>query len=285
MPDRTPDPGDPIEDPTAEPTDAASGEPAVRPTDEPAPATAPATAPARRPSPAAAAASRARRIGGRVGPGAASSSEADTVDGAGPVRIGQPVKLRTAGRTTDDRSSTGSEPGVVAVVPTWLRWLPAGVLTAGAIAMAVLMLVFSHGVWWGRTPPDTVREQMLAAAKTCVAETNTYKYNALDKYDTAVSECTTGRLTPQIRKTITTVIKKYAPTLKATQTASISRGAIEAVSPHGKQWTVLVFGQLSVVNTNEPKGRTDPFAAQVQMEKVHGKWLMSGLKTVATPVS
>jgi hypothetical protein len=280
MPDRTPDPADPIEDPTAEPTDATSGEPAARPTDDPAAA----TAPARRPLPAAAAASRARRIGGRVGPGAASSSDADTAAGAGPVRIGEPVKLRKADQG-DDRSSTGSQPGVVAVVPTWLRWLPAGVLTAGAIAVAVLMLVFSHGVWWGKTPSDTVREQMLAAAKTCVAETNTYKYNALDKYDAAVGECTTGRLTPQIRKTITTVIKKYAPTLKATQTASISRGAIEAVSPHGKQWTVLVFGQLSVVNTNDPKGRTDPFAAQVQMEKVHGKWLMSGLKTVATPVS
>ena len=85
--------------------------------------------------------------------------------------------------------------------------------------------------------------------------------------------------------TETTVIKKYAGPLKATQTAQISRGAIESVSPHGKQWTVLVFGQLSVVNTNEPKGRTDPFAAQVTMEKVHGKWLMSGLQTVATPLS
>jgi hypothetical protein len=48
---------------------------------------------------------------------------------------------------------------------------------------------------------------------------------------------------------------------------------------------VLVFGQLSVVNSNEPKGRTDPFAAEVTMEKVHGKWLMSGLQTVATPLS
>jgi hypothetical protein len=130
-----------------------------------------------------------------------------------------------------------------------------------------------------------VREEMLAAAKTCVAKTNTYKYTELDKYAATVKQCTTGRLTSQINQTISTVIKKYAPTLKATQTAQISRGGIEAVSPQGKQWTVLLFGQLSVVNTNDPKGRTDPFGAQVQMEKVNGKWLMSGLKTIASPVS
>ncbi len=151
--------------------------------------------------------------------------------------------------------------------------------------MAVLMLVFSHGVWWGKPDANTVREQILAAAKTCVARTNTYKYTELPTYSATVKQCTTGALTGQINRTISTVIDKYAPTLKAIQTAQISRGAIEAVSSGGKQWTVLVFGQLSVVNTNDPKGRTDPFAAQVQMEKVHGKWLMSGLKTVATPVS
>jgi hypothetical protein len=241
--------------------------------------------PARRPSPAATAASRARRIGGRVGPAPTAPSEAaDTVLDE---PSGAPVKLRKRKQRTaidDDSSVTGSAPPVVAVVPTWLRWLPAAALTAGALAMAAIMVVFSHGVWWGRPAASTVREQILAAAKTCVVKTNTYKYTELAKYTDAVHQCTTGRLTPQIETTISTVIKKYAPTLKASQTAQLSRGAIEAVSPHGKQWTVLVFGTLSVVNTNDPKGRTDPFAAQVQLEKVHGKWLMSGLKTVATPV-
>jgi hypothetical protein len=238
---------------------------------------------------AASAAARARRIGGRVSPGSqATADPAEGADGAdstaSAVRSGAaPVKLSK--RAAEDGSEPTASPAPQIVVPAWLRWLPAGVLTAGAVAMLVLMIVFSHGVWWGRPAASAVREQMLAATKTCVADTNTYKYTALDKYTTAVHKCTTGRLTSQIEKTITTVIKKYAPTLKATQTAQISRGGLEAVSPHGKQWTVIVFGQLTVVNTNDPKGRTDPFAAQVQMEKVHGKWLMSGLTTVATPVS
>jgi hypothetical protein len=244
------------------------------------------------PPPAVSAAARARRIGGRVGPRAtpdptvnAAEAPVPAVDGApGPaVRLDKPTTWRTV-RRSDALAEDDATPRVVAVVPGWLRWLPAEILTAGAVTMAVLMIVFSHGVWWGKTSGNAVREEILAATKTCVAKTNTYKYTELAKYSTAVKECTTGRLTGQINKTISGVIKKYAPTLKATQTAQISRGAIEAVSQDGKQWTVIVFGQLSVVNTNDPKGRTDPFAAQVKMEKVHGKWLMSGLSTVATPV-
>jgi hypothetical protein len=249
-------------------------------------------------APSVSAAARARRIGGRVGPrpspgtiGDPADTAADTASeeaiapgaAAPPAAADRPVTLSKREPAAGDGDDVAA-PTSVAVVPAWLRWLPAELLTAGAVAMAILMIVFSHGVWWGRPDGNTVREEMLAAAKTCVAKTNTYKYTDLPKYSAAVKQCTTGRLTGQINRTISTVIKKYAPTLKATQTAQISRGAIEAVSPHGKQWTVLVFGQLSVVNSNDPKGRTDPFAAQVKMEKVHGKWLMSGLTTVATPV-
>ncbi|MDQ1753176.1 MAG: hypothetical protein QOE71_4232 [Pseudonocardiales bacterium] len=284
MADDTPDTGTPD---TGTPDTAAAG--------HEAPET-PVGEAAKRP-PAASAAARARRIGGRVtprpGPDAADlAAGALVVDAdeapAKPVRL---AKFRRPGRAAEaaetDQAAESDPDGsrVVAVVPGWLRWLPAEVLTAGAVAMAVLMIVFSHGVWWGRPSGNAVREEMLAAAKTCVAKTNTYKYTELDKYAATVKQCTTGRLTSQINQTISTVIKKYAPTLKATQTAQISRGGIEAVSPQGKQWTVLLFGQLSVVNTNDPKGRTDPFGAQVQMEKVNGKWLMSGLKTIASPVS
>jgi hypothetical protein len=234
-----------------------------------------------KPAPAVSAAARARRIGGRVGPRPDASSSAAPVPGAT-----EPVVLSKAATSTVDSDGLPdpAAPPSVVVVPGWLRWLPAEVLTAGAVVMAILMIVFSHGVWWGRPSGNSVREEMMAAAKTCVARTNTYKYTELPKYSKAVKDCTTGALTGQINKTIETVIKKYAPSLKATQTAQITRGAIEAVSAHGEQWTVLVFGTLSVVNTNDPKGRTDPFAAQVKMEKIHGKWLMSGLTTVATPV-
>jgi hypothetical protein len=236
----------------------------------------PAAKPARSTSPAAAAASRARRIGGRPsGTAARQPVRREEPAGGEATRPVKPAKPAKPAR----RKRAGAE------VPGWLRWLPAGVLSAGAVAMVVLLIVFSHGVWWAKPSGNAERDRVLAAAKTCVAKTNTYTYTALDKYRKQVQACTTGALTGQIDKTIDSLIKKYAPTLKAKQTAQINKGGIEAVSGSGDQWTLVVFGQLSVTNSNYPSGRTDPFAAQVRMQKVRGKWLMSGLQTVSTPVS
>ncbi len=297
--------------PAPEPEDAAAPEPPARPQpsaaataasrarriggrvtpagptpDKPTPAPEPATAAAEPAQPEADTAAKRSRLSFRKA-AAAPAADGDRAEADSPVDPDPAVDAdtKTDVATDDGVAATEGTVGPPPEVPVWLRWTPAAVLTAGVITMAVLLTVFSHGVWWGRPSGNAVREEMLAAAKTCVARTNTYKYTALAAYATAAHQCTTGELTVQLDKTIKTIIKQYAPTLKATQTAQISRGALEAVSPHGKQWTVLVFGQLTVVNTNEPKGRTDPFAAQVRMEKVHGKWLMSGLKTVATPVS
>jgi hypothetical protein len=182
---------------------------------------------------------------------------------------------------------------VVTAVPAWLNWAPAAVLATGALVMAVLLVVFSHRVWWGPDPSQvpsdrsaaTVREQVLAAAKTCVATANSYKYTDLDTYETKALACTTGEFTAQLKDTIEQLIKVNAPRLKSSQTAQIDRGGIEAITPDSKQWTILLFGQLSVTNDENKQPRTDPFAAQVRMDKVNGKWLIGALNTVSSPVS
>jgi len=162
-----------------------------------------------------------------------------------------------------------------------------------AIVMAVLLVVFSHGVWWGPDPKavpqdrsaSVIREQVLAAAKTCVATTNTYQYTDLDTYETKALACATGEFSGQLRDTIERLIKVNAPKLKSSQTAQINLGGIESISADGNQWTILLFGQLSVTNTENKTPRTDPFAAQVRMDKVDGKWLISALTTVSSPLS
>jgi hypothetical protein len=151
--------------------------------------------------------------------------------------------------------------------------------------MIALLLVFSHGVWWAKQSGSVEREKVLAAAKTCVVASNTYKYTQLDAFEKQALACATGQFRTQLKSTIEKLIKVNAPQLKAAQRASINRGGIEAVTSDGKQWTVLLFGQLAVTNTNYPQGRTDPFAAQVRMQKVSGAWVMSDLKTVSTPLS
>jgi len=229
---------------------------------------------------AAAAASRARRIGGRSG---SSAPHADPAPAPEPTVTNTVAKERPSAPPPESKPEREA-PRPPREMPGWLRWAPAGALSAGAVAMIALLVVFSHGVWWAKPSGNVTRDQVLAAAKTCLAATNTYKYTALDQYAKAVHGCTTNPLTGQIDETITSLIKPNAAKLKASQTAQINRGAIETISSDGHQWTLLLFGQLNVVNSNYPKGRTDPFAAQVRMDKVHGKWLMSYLATVASPV-
>jgi hypothetical protein len=234
---------------------------------------------------AGAAASRARRIGGRVRPAGAEPA-APAAGAEAPVQLHKPAAdLPAPPPELSAPPSGASAPAVVVAVPGWLRWAPAAALSAGAVVMAVLLLVFSHGVWWAKPNGSEQRQQVLASAKTCVAASNDYKYTALDAYESKALACTTGQFRNQLKGIIERLVKVNAPRLKASQTAQISRGGVETITSDGRQWTVVLFGQLAVTNTNYPQGRTDPFAAQVRMQKDHGKWLMSDLKTISTPLS
>ena len=72
---------------------------------------------------------------------------------------------------------------------------------AGALAMAVIVGIVSHGVWWGKdtasqTSVNPLRQQVSAAAKTCLAATNTYKYTDLDAFEKAGRPAPPGRRPP-----------------------------------------------------------------------------------------
>jgi hypothetical protein len=164
---------------------------------------------------------------------------------------------------------------VVVQAPAWVRWLPAGVLSAGALTMAILLVVLSHGVWWAKPSSASVRDQVLAAAKTCTVAINSYKYSDLDTYERKALACTTGALTTDLRTAIDSIVKVKAPQLKASQTVQINNAGIESVASGGHQWTLLVFGQLNLVSSDYPKGNDAPFAAEVRVDKAHGKWLLS----------
>jgi hypothetical protein len=270
------------DDPTVEPgmdgadlgADAAAAEPARSVAPRP-----PASA-------AAAAASRARRIGGR-GVGAAAptpDAKPEPVKPVSPVRLDKKDAAKPVTEAAPAPPADPDAPGTVTGTPEWLRWLPATVLTIASLLMVILLVVASHGVWWGRPSSSAVRDQVLASAKTCVSQTNTYNYKNLDAYERAGVKCATGVFTGQFTQAVEKIIKKNAPTLKAVQSTQINTAAIESVTTSG-QWSVLIFGQIKVTNSNYPNGRTDPFGAVARMEQVHGKWLISGLKTVSSPVS
>jgi hypothetical protein len=242
----------------------------------------------------AAAASRARRIGGRAprpGPG------------GGTGRVSEPPRVATPPQPP--RPGTTAEPPPVVAVPepagvetapepaasaqpqpsffsqSLRAWLPAIVLGVAALVFAVLIAVTaasgttSHS---GQQPNTALREQVLAAAKQCAAQANTYDYRTLAQSEAKAAACTTGAYRTQNQNAFEKVIKKYAPKLHATQSAQINTAGIENVSEDGKTWTVLLFGQLvQTNNTTAKQGRYDPQAIQVVMKNVGGTWLVSAL--------
>jgi hypothetical protein len=281
--------------PAAKAPDAETAEPPATesPAAEPPASETPVTESPAEPPPAggtaAAAARRARRIGGR--PAGAARTDAGGEPTAPAAESTTPVPLqKSAVPAVQPASAAEPHTVVVTAVPAWLNWAPAAVLSVGALVMAVLLLVFSHGVWWGPDPKSApsstasavLREQVLAAAKTCLAATNSYQYTNLDAYETKALACATGDFRAQLQDTIEHIVKANAPSLKASQTAHITQGGIENVNTQTNQWTILLYGQLDVVNTNYPKGRTDPFAADVVVQRVAGKWLISKLTPVAS---
>ena len=232
---------------------------------QPAPAT---------PSPGAQAASRARRIGGRPMPTATGAST-----GAGERSNRSPESPPPTPRPAAPREARP--------LPGWLWWIPAGVAAAAAVTFLVLGVAVTHQVWWGKTSAGQIqaeRTQVLAAANTCIAAINSYDYRSLDQAEARGLACTTGKLASQYRDTMEKVIKPQAGTVQFTQSAQVNNGAVESASPDGKQWVILIFGQLS--STNSATGTTNPkldvFTVRVTMDKVGGHWLVSAYATTPT---
>jgi hypothetical protein len=153
------------------------------------------------------------------------------------------------------------------------------VLGLVAVLFAVLIAVDAGSDSSSSSSAATkLREQVLAAAKQCAAQVNSYDYRQLDQSEAKAKACATGKYLADYTGTFDKIIRKKAPGLKATQSLQIDVGGVENVSEDGKTWTVLLFGQVKSVNTGTSStGRFEPEAIQVTMTKVGSKWLISEL--------
>jgi hypothetical protein len=228
--------------------------------------------PTRRPSPT----SRARRIGGRPTP--------------------QPPKAAPSPRPATPepslpKSAADPEPAPVVIpidegqpapaVPGALRWLSAGIIAAAVIVLLVLLVIASHGVYWAKSNTsagarNAYQEQVLSATKKCFATVNTYDYRKLSGLVSSDSACATGKFKADLQTALQKTILPQAPKLKAVQTAQVNKAGIVSVTPDGKQWTTLIYGQLTQTNSTTAKSpRTDLFGAVVTVNRVGDQWLIS----------
>ena len=122
---------------------------------------------------------------------------------------------------------------------------------------------------------NLLRQRVLAAAKQCVIATNKYDYRTIDADEAAGLKCTTGVQSTRYKTAMENLIQRPGDRRsRPPRSAQINTAGIESVTANGRQWSIVVYGQLAIHNVNV-KARTDPFAAVVRMDYVAGKWLMS----------
>lgn len=228
----------------------------------------------RRASPSAQAASRARRIGGRPLPGPiAQPSRAYSAPGPGSAA---PASSRTTA-VAPARAPAPAEPSTGRSGPSRLRWIPAAVAGLAAVVLAVATVWLSHGVWWAKRMAPDLRGEVLAAAKTCMPKVGSYDYRSLDASLAQGLACSTGTFRANYERAMKTVVASLAPQTKTIQTVSITRAGIVSVSPDGRQWVVLIYGQQKIQNntTAKTQPRYDLLSVTVTMNQVGKSWLIS----------
>lgn len=242
---------------------------------------------ARRPSPGATAASRARRIGGRPMP---------TPTARDAQRSSEPDEspARPAAKKTDEKPDAPEgrpeprRPLPVDLVAMQrrldrLRWIPAVIAALAVVAVLVLGAWQSHGVWWGKRLGDTRTEQqqrVLAAAKSCTAAILSYDYKRLDQTQSAAEACITGQFKQDYDQSFE-LVRTAAPQKDASQTFQVANGGVSEVSSDGKQWVVLLYGQIGYTDNTVKNGpRLDISTPIVTLTEVNGKWLVSKMDTI-----
>lgn len=271
----------------------AAGRPADRPSPSPSPAPGPAAAPVEKAEDTGNAgnARNTRNGDDAAGTGAAKPAARSAATPAPPAATADTttrLTKRPAGtsrRSAKEQPTADAEgPVVVTQVPTWLLWLPAAALAVVAVVFAVVIAVTAHGVWYAKPATNAVRDQVLAAAKTCVAATNSYKWNTIAADERNGLTCTTGAWATNYRNAMDKILIPSSKTLKTTQTTSITTAGVQSVQSHGRVWKVLVFGQASVTSINQKTPRPDPFSAVVTMQKSGGKWKVADIDQVLKPI-
>ena len=162
------------------------------------------------------------------------------------------------------------------------RWVPALV-----VALVAYLLVGATNAYalstLAKKPAAThagqaLRQQVLAAAKTCTARLLSYDYRTLPADEKSGQSCSTGQLRSDYTKLMDTTVKQIAPQNNVVQAFQVEKAGVQAVSKDGKQWVVLVYGQQQVTNKTVTSGpRLDISNAVVTLTKVGGQWLISNL--------
>lgn len=158
----------------------------------------------------------------------------------------------------------------------WYRWtayvlLPAAAVLLAVGAVAMKLVTVSH------SSNSTARTESLQAAREATVAMLSYKA------DTVEQDLTNARskLTAPFLDDYTTLINtKVIPSAKEKQTSAAAQvPAVASVSAKGSHAVALVFVDQTIASAKEA-ATTTASSIRVTLEKVDGRWLVSGFDPV-----
>ena len=120
-----------------------------------------------------------------------------------------------------------------------------------------------------------LRTQVLSVGRQVAIDFAVYDYRHIDADFTRVANESTGKFKSQF-VTQSAGVRELIIKAKAVSTADIAaEGLVDAGARHA---SVVVALDRTVTNTSAPKGQRDSFGLQIDLVRVDGKWLASGVK-------
>ena len=120
-----------------------------------------------------------------------------------------------------------------------------------------------------------LRTEVLATARQIAVDFAVYDYRHIDADFTRVANESTGKFKSQF-VTQSAGVRELIIKAKAVSKADIAaEGLVDASTNHA---SVVIALDRTVTNTSAPKGQRDSFGLQIDLQRVNGKWLASGVK-------
>lgn len=144
------------------------------------------------------------------------------------------------------------------------------IAVAGAAGAAAGAVKLSH-----HDETSDIHSQVLSAARQIAVDFAVYDYRHIDADFTRVANESTGSFKSQFVSS-SAGVRELIIKAKAVSKAEVAaEGLVGASSKHA---SVVVALDRTVTNTSAPKGQHDSFGLQIELVRVNGHWLASGVK-------
>ena len=160
---------------------------------------------------------------------------------------------------------------------TAVRGVPSSAVVALAVVAVCATAVTAAGAvkLSDRDQAKDLRTQVLSAARQIAVDFAVYDYRHIDADFTRVANESTGKFKSQF-VTQSAGVRELIIKAKAVSRAEIAAEGLVEAAP-GRASVVIALDR-TVTNTSAPNGQRDSFGLEIDLLRIDGKWLASGVK-------